>query len=204
MWHSNVRLPIVFGYRFLSPLQGFMLCNKWAVCLPISYWSEMHVWVIRVCDLEASGLLLFLFVKQEKDQRSLDINTAKCMLGLLLGKIWPLFPVFHQFLEVPNLLLYEMFVCFLRTTTCFSWPFYVIFLCPNFLLIGIMVADCCQSAAACLGVHARVRACMRVCPCVLICVCIHACTRVRARVSCVCVCEVVCIWIAKRSSLCPM
>ncbi|ERE89725.1 DCN1-like protein 4 [Cricetulus griseus] len=36
---------------------------------------------------------------REKDQRSLDINTAKCMLGLLLGKIWPLFPVFHQFLE---------------------------------------------------------------------------------------------------------
>ncbi|KAH0616202.1 hypothetical protein JD844_027154 [Phrynosoma platyrhinos] len=35
----------------------------------------------------------------EKDQRSLDINTAKCMLGLLLGKMWPLFPVFHQFLE---------------------------------------------------------------------------------------------------------
>ncbi|XP_066892165.1 DCN1-like protein 4 isoform X5 [Kogia breviceps] len=37
--------------------------------------------------------------ENEKDQRSLDINTAKCMLGLLLGKIWPLFPVFHQFLE---------------------------------------------------------------------------------------------------------
>ncbi|XP_069487779.1 DCN1-like protein 4 isoform X2 [Ambystoma mexicanum] len=35
----------------------------------------------------------------EKDQRSLDINTAKCMLGLLLGKAWPLFPVFNQFLE---------------------------------------------------------------------------------------------------------
>ncbi|XP_074984033.1 DCN1-like protein 4 isoform X6 [Caretta caretta] len=37
--------------------------------------------------------------ENEKDQRSLDINTAKCMLGLLLGKTWPLFPVFHQFLE---------------------------------------------------------------------------------------------------------
>ncbi|CAH2300182.1 DCN1-like 4 [Pelobates cultripes] len=37
---------------------------------------------------------------REKDQRSLDMNTAKCMLGLLLGKTWPLFPVFHQFLEV--------------------------------------------------------------------------------------------------------
>ncbi|XP_033623049.1 DCN1-like protein 4 [Fukomys damarensis] len=36
---------------------------------------------------------------REKDQHSLDINTAKCMLGLSLGKIWPLFPVFHQFLE---------------------------------------------------------------------------------------------------------
>ncbi|XP_034762016.1 DCN1-like protein 4 isoform X4 [Acipenser ruthenus] len=36
---------------------------------------------------------------REKDQRSLDINTAKCMLGLLLGKTWPLFPVFNQFLE---------------------------------------------------------------------------------------------------------
>ncbi|XP_064419007.1 DCN1-like protein 4 isoform X1 [Latimeria chalumnae] len=36
---------------------------------------------------------------REKDQRSLDMNTAKCMLGLLLGKTWPLFPVFHQFLE---------------------------------------------------------------------------------------------------------
>ncbi|OXB56735.1 hypothetical protein ASZ78_013332, partial [Callipepla squamata] len=38
-------------------------------------------------------------VQEEKDQRSLDINTAKCMLGLLLGKTWSLFPVFHQFLE---------------------------------------------------------------------------------------------------------
>uniref|UniRef100_A0A3B4B875 DCN1-like protein n=1 Tax=Periophthalmus magnuspinnatus TaxID=409849 RepID=A0A3B4B875_9GOBI len=37
---------------------------------------------------------------REKDQRSLDLNTAKCMLGLLLGKTWPLFPVFNQFLEV--------------------------------------------------------------------------------------------------------
>lgn len=54
----------------------------------------------------------FLFVKQEKDQRSLDINTAKCMLGLLLGKIWPLFPVFHQFLEVLNCHFIEcMFAC---------------------------------------------------------------------------------------------
>lgn len=44
--------------------------------------------------------LLVILIGQEKDQRSLDLNTAKCMLGLLLGKTWPLFPVFNQFLEV--------------------------------------------------------------------------------------------------------
>lgn len=37
---------------------------------------------------------------QDKDQRSLDMDTAKSMLALLLGRTWPLFPVFHQFLEV--------------------------------------------------------------------------------------------------------
>ncbi|KAM3616926.1 uncharacterized protein V6R79_026159 [Siganus canaliculatus] len=36
---------------------------------------------------------------RDKDQRSLDIDTAKSMLALLLGRTWPLFPVFHQFLE---------------------------------------------------------------------------------------------------------
>lgn len=36
---------------------------------------------------------------RDKDQRSLDIDTAKSMLALLLGRIWPLFSSFHQFLE---------------------------------------------------------------------------------------------------------
>lgn len=49
-------------------------------------------------------------IVQEKDQRSLDLNTAKCMLGLLLGKTWPLFPVFNQFLEVSSLVGWG--VCF--------------------------------------------------------------------------------------------
>lgn len=37
---------------------------------------------------------------QDKDQRSMDIDTAKAMLQLLLGRIWPLYSSFHQFLEV--------------------------------------------------------------------------------------------------------
>ncbi|KAK7160605.1 hypothetical protein R3I93_008302 [Phoxinus phoxinus] len=36
---------------------------------------------------------------RDKDQRSLDMDTAKSMLALILGRTWPLFPVFHQFLE---------------------------------------------------------------------------------------------------------
>ncbi|XP_041360292.1 DCN1-like protein 4 isoform X2 [Gigantopelta aegis] len=36
---------------------------------------------------------------REKDQRSMDIETAKAMLSLLLGKHWPLYGSFHQFLE---------------------------------------------------------------------------------------------------------
>lgn len=36
---------------------------------------------------------------REKDQRSMDIETAKAMLQLLLGRIWTLYGLFHQFLE---------------------------------------------------------------------------------------------------------
>lgn len=36
---------------------------------------------------------------RDKNQRSLDMDTAKLMLALLLGRSWPLFPVFSQFLE---------------------------------------------------------------------------------------------------------
>ncbi|KAK2170512.1 hypothetical protein LSH36_2g00015 [Paralvinella palmiformis] len=40
----------------------------------------------------------FDFAK-EKDQRSLDMETAKAMLALLLGRNWSLFGIFNQFLE---------------------------------------------------------------------------------------------------------
>lgn len=53
-----------------------------------------------------------VLIVQEKDQRSLDLNTAKCMLGLLLGKTWPLFPVFNQFLEVSSLVGWGVYFVF--------------------------------------------------------------------------------------------
>lgn len=60
------------------------------LCISYIIWHLLHRF------LKTLSVLL----GQEKDQRSLDLNTAKCMLGLLLGKTWPLFPVFNQFLEV--------------------------------------------------------------------------------------------------------
>lgn len=40
----------------------------------------------------------FDFTK-DKDQRSIDIDTAKIMLSLLLADRWPMFGSFHQFLD---------------------------------------------------------------------------------------------------------
>ncbi|XP_050297514.1 DCN1-like protein 5 isoform X3 [Anthonomus grandis grandis] len=39
------------------------------------------------------------FARQDKDQRSMDMETAKAMLQLLLGKHWPLYSQFGQFLD---------------------------------------------------------------------------------------------------------
>jgi len=41
---------------------------------------------------------------QDKDQRSMDMDTAKAMLTLLLGKKWSLFTSFHQYIDVSNYL----------------------------------------------------------------------------------------------------
>uniref|UniRef100_A0A2K6G259 DCN1-like protein n=1 Tax=Propithecus coquereli TaxID=379532 RepID=A0A2K6G259_PROCO len=102
-----------YEYAGYGPITRFehIGLNPWLVSTFVFRWYgdlsqkkyttgvKYQIWITGIYYLGASGSSLFLFVKQEKDQRSLDINTAKCMLGLLLGKIWPLFPVFHQFLE---------------------------------------------------------------------------------------------------------
>lgn len=42
-------------------------------------------------------ILWFLF--KDKDQRSMDVETAKLMLNLLLGKQWKLYPLFAKFID---------------------------------------------------------------------------------------------------------
>ncbi len=39
------------------------------------------------------------FVPQNKNQKNLDMETAKALLQLLLGKVWPLHAAFQEFLE---------------------------------------------------------------------------------------------------------
>ena len=58
--------------------------------------------VLHLAWLLVFSLLPSAFPRQDKDQRSLDMDTAMSMLDLLLGRTWPLFPLFHKFLEVPH------------------------------------------------------------------------------------------------------
>lgn len=52
-----------------------------------------------ICNRLFMNVQHFLLHRQDKDQRSMDIETAKAMLQLLLGKHWPLYAQFAQFLE---------------------------------------------------------------------------------------------------------
>lgn len=45
------------------------------------------------------SIFIEYFFLQDKDQRSMDMETARVMLQLLLGKHWPLFSQFAQFLD---------------------------------------------------------------------------------------------------------
>lgn len=86
----------------VSPVLHELLFNKWTLAQSCGAACVSQQFTRLSCGLLHSMVCcchLPHLCYREKDQRSLDINTAKCMLGLLLGKIWPLFPVFHQFLE---------------------------------------------------------------------------------------------------------
>ncbi|NXY81510.1 DCNL4 protein, partial [Alcedo cyanopectus] len=77
--------------EWLKGMTSLQTSNFTAVCL--------NTVGLKCLQLEENKTVMRFDIASEKDQRSLDINTAKCMLGLLLGKTWSLFPVFHQFLE---------------------------------------------------------------------------------------------------------
>lgn len=67
--------------------------------------ASLHFWrcmkcpqIVYVCVV-CICLTDFVQCAQDKDQRSMDIETARLMLQLLLGRLWPLHPEFARFLD---------------------------------------------------------------------------------------------------------
>lgn len=53
----------------------------------------------ELSDYKCPLIIDLMYCLQDKDQRSMDIETAKAMLQLLLGKHWKLYPQFAKFLD---------------------------------------------------------------------------------------------------------
>lgn len=66
-------------------------------------WVEIFEYFHFACSIFSQQMWINLCIvnefKQDKDQRSMDIETAKAMLHLLLGKQWIMYPEFAQFLQ---------------------------------------------------------------------------------------------------------
>lgn len=50
-------------------------------------------------DIFSKNTILRFFFSKDKDQRSMDVETAKLMLNLLLGKQWKLYSLFAKFID---------------------------------------------------------------------------------------------------------
>ena len=83
-----------YAYDFarVSPDLILNLGSLYLFIFTVNFYLNISILQYMVCK----SIIHF----QDKDQRSMDIDTAKAMLQLLLGRIWPLYSSFHQFLEV--------------------------------------------------------------------------------------------------------
>ncbi|NXC19774.1 DCNL5 protein, partial [Corythaeola cristata] len=100
-------IMLVLAWKLEAESMGFFTKEEW-----LKGMTSLHSFVDGknsklhyMLPLNAFGLLfiyillIFLFSRRKAYQRSLDIDTAKSMLALLLGRTWPLFSVFYQYLE---------------------------------------------------------------------------------------------------------
>ncbi|XP_046425050.1 DCN1-like protein 5 isoform X2 [Neodiprion fabricii] len=99
---------LVLAYKMNARQMGFFTLSEWMKGL-----SELQCDSIAKVQQKLEHLRNLLSEAQtfkgiyryaydfarDKDQRSMDMETAKVMLQLLLGKHWPLFAQFAQFLE---------------------------------------------------------------------------------------------------------
>ena len=80
-----------------------LLCTKF-VSSPVMLYVCVQPYLIATSWLNFKLFFFFFFtflvhIMKDKDQRSMDLETAQAMLTLLLGRQWPLFSQFYQFLE---------------------------------------------------------------------------------------------------------
>ncbi|XP_056467889.1 DCN1-like protein 5 isoform X1 [Gadus macrocephalus] len=99
---------LVLAWRLRAVNMGFFTKEEWLEGMSLLKCDSTERLQSKMEDLR-SGLndaALFKNIyryafdfARDKDQRSLDMDTAMSMLDLLLGRTWPLFPLFHKFLE---------------------------------------------------------------------------------------------------------
>ncbi|XP_031777984.1 DCN1-like protein 5 isoform X7 [Nasonia vitripennis] len=100
---------LVLAYKMNARQMGFFTMAEWLKGL-----SELHCDTIAKVQQKLDYLRNLLndqnvfkgiykyaydFARQDKDQRSMDMETARVMLQLLLGRNWPLFSQFAKFLD---------------------------------------------------------------------------------------------------------
>lgn len=99
---------LVLAYRMQARQMGFFTQEEWVRGL-----TELQCDSIAKVQARLDHLKLLLNdpthfkhiyryaydFARDKDQRSMDMETAKAMLGLLLGKHWPLYSHFSHFLD---------------------------------------------------------------------------------------------------------
>ncbi|KAK1135382.1 DCN1-like protein 5 isoform X1 [Acipenser oxyrinchus oxyrinchus] len=101
-------IMLVLAWKLEAPNMGFFTKEEWLKGMTLlqcdcteRLQSKLDYLRSQLNDTTAfKNIYRYAFdFARDKDQRSLDIDTAKSMLALLLGRTWPLFSVFHQFLE---------------------------------------------------------------------------------------------------------
>uniref|UniRef100_A0A2C9JCP1 Defective in cullin neddylation protein n=1 Tax=Biomphalaria glabrata TaxID=6526 RepID=A0A2C9JCP1_BIOGL len=99
---------LVLAYKLNAKNMGFFTVDEWMKGMTELQCDTIGKLQNRLDYLRAllndpalfKNIYRFAFdFAREKDQRSLDLDTAKAMLSLVLGKDWPLFSYFHLFLE---------------------------------------------------------------------------------------------------------
>ncbi|BFZ24169.1 hypothetical protein BsWGS_27208 [Bradybaena similaris] len=99
---------LALAYKLNASNMGFFTCNEWmdgmaelkSDCKEKLQKKLDYLRTLLNDPVDFKNIYRFAFdFARNKDQRCLDIDTAKAMLSLVLGKHWSLFTQFQQFLE---------------------------------------------------------------------------------------------------------